>query len=156
MKKLSLTLLPFLFLACTGNQKQEVYDSFGKKIEAESVSTLVSLTERLESEDSVRIKISGEIDEICQMKGCWMTLKSEGGMDPVRVTFKDYGFFVPKDARNRKAILEGVAVRETLSPEKAQHYAEDAGMPYDSTKTYTEISFVADGVLIASASGSHE
>lgn len=149
MKKLVYLVLAIIFTACS-NTPTETYDSFGQKISSDGIESFASLDQALENQDSVRIKISGEIDEICQMKGCWMTLKAEEDTDPVRVTFKDYGFFVPKDAHNRKTILEGVAVRETLSEDKARHYAEDAGVPFDSTKTYTEISFVADGVLIAS------
>ena len=40
-------------------------------------------------------KLEGTIEEACHLTGFWMKVKVEGMEDPIRVTFKDYGFFVP-------------------------------------------------------------
>ena len=40
--------------------------------------------------------IKGVVKEVCQEKGCWMTMTLDNG-DEMRVTFKDYKIFVPKD-----------------------------------------------------------
>jgi len=98
------------------------------------------------SENEENYKVQGTIEEVCQMKGCWMTLKNDKG-ENVRVTFKDYGFFVPKDISGREVIVEGVAKRDKLDEEVARHYAEDGGKEYDESMTNT-VSFVAHGVLI--------
>jgi hypothetical protein len=59
------------------------------------------------------------------MKGCWMVL-IDGDL-AVRTTFKDYGFFMPKDLPGRVVAAEGV-LSQTVTPEaEARHYAEDAG-----------------------------
>jgi hypothetical protein len=138
-------ILGGLISACSQQPPAETYQSFGEEINAEAVKPISSVAD-LNEGDSVEVKLEGVISEVCQMKGCWMTLENEA--TPVRVTFKDYGFFVPKDASGKKTIIRGVATKTTLSEESARHYAEDAGVAYDSTRTYTEIAFVADGVLI--------
>jgi hypothetical protein len=75
--------------------------------------------------EGARIKVQGTVAEVCKMKGCWMVL-TEGGL-AVRTTFKDYGFFVPRDLPGRVVVAEGV-LSQTVTPEaEARHYAEDAG-----------------------------
>ena len=66
----------------------------------------------------------------------------------VKWTFKDYGFFVPKDISGKDVIVSGIVSKVVLAPDVAEHYAEDAGEEYDSTKTYVEYAFLADGVLV--------
>ena len=77
------------------------------------------------------------------MKGCWMQL--EPG---VRVTFKDYGFFVPLDSAGSTARVEGtVQVRVVPGPE-VQHL-ESEGAKFASKEpdgTAREIRMVATGV----------
>ncbi|HVE65156.1 MAG TPA: DUF4920 domain-containing protein [Thermoanaerobaculia bacterium] len=63
--------------------------------------------------------------EVCQNKGCWMVLTE--GTRSVRVTFQDYGFFVPKDIAGKTVVVEGVLSRKLLSAEEAKHYAEESG-----------------------------
>ena len=96
-------------------------------------------------------KVEGEIVEVCQKKGCWMTVKKDDG-STVRVTFKDYGFFVPKDAAGKWVVMEGIAFFDTLSVETLKHYAEDAGKPAEEIAKITEpefkLSFEAEGVII--------
>ncbi len=76
--------------------------------------------------DGKRIKVSGQVGAVCQRKGCWMTLGTgQPGEPTVRVTFKDYGFFVPTDSLGRTAVVEGQFARRTLPVAEAQHYADD-------------------------------
>ncbi|MEO1256769.1 MAG: DUF4920 domain-containing protein, partial [Bacteroidota bacterium] len=65
----------------------------------------------------------------------------------IRVTFKDYGFFVPKDISGSEVIIEGVASTELLSEDVARHYAEDGGVEYNESMR-NAITFVAHGVLV--------
>lgn len=74
------------------------------------------------------IKVSGQVQMACRKKGCWMTLEpGTEGAEPLRVTFKDYKFFVPRHADGASAVLEGEFVRETQSEAMRKHLAEDAG-----------------------------
>ena len=133
-----------LIISC--DQSNQQYQSYGNEIsslETEDISTLLASVD--ESEKTYKVK--GVVEEVCQMKGCWMTLKNDNGAS-IRITFKDYGFFVPKDISGREVILEGIAFKEKLEEDVAKHYAEDGGLEYDESMR-DQISFVASGVLVA-------
>ena len=88
------------------------------------------------------VVVEETISSVCTMKGCWMQL--EPG---VRVTFKDYGFFVPTDSQGWKARAEGVTEVKTLSKEEADHLeGEGAKLARNADGTAREVSFVASGV----------
>jgi hypothetical protein len=143
-----LFILATIFILSCSTTPEIKYLSFGEKIDEKGAIDLTQLNQLFESSDSSEVKFTADIDAVCQMKGCWMTVKNEFG-DDIRVTFKDYGFFVPKDAAGKSTIINGIAKRKVLSQDEAEHYAEDEGVAFDSTRTYIEISIVANGVLIA-------
>ena len=70
-------------------------------------------------------KVQGTIKEVCTKKGCWMTLDL-GDEKDLMVRFKDYGFFMPLDAKG-DVIINGFATISETSVEDLKHYAEDAG-----------------------------
>ena len=51
------------------------------------------------------ILVRGQVESVCSKKGCWMTLKSKH--ETVRVTFKDYGFFVPTSLQMTSVQIQG-------------------------------------------------
>jgi len=132
-----------LDLPSTGN--------FGKTITEDGAVMLASIESEVIPGEEFVAKVEGEIVEVCQKKGCWMTVKKDDGT-VVRVTFKDYGFFVPKDAAGKWVVMEGIAFYDTLSVATLQHYAEDAGKPAEEVAKITEpeykITFEAEGVII--------
>lgn len=90
----------------TAKLDEQRYDHFGAGIAASTKAT--TLADVLKSPDQFTgkpVAISAPINSVCPKKGCWMKL---GAPEPaVHVTFKDYAFFVPKDAGGRTAIVEG-------------------------------------------------
>jgi len=75
-----------------------------------------------------------------------------GNGSTLRVTFKDYGFFVPKDIVGKTVVFEGQAKVETVPVETLRHYAEDAGKSQEEIAAITspeeKINFVASGVMV--------
>ncbi len=71
------------------------------------------------------ILLEGRVVKVCRKKGCWLLL-SDGEAD-VRITFKDYAFFVPKDSAGRKVRAQGALKREELSVKAARHFLKDEG-----------------------------
>ena len=142
----------------TAKEPKEVatieYASFGKSIIPDDAVDTKSMAEHYKTMnlgDSINSKIIAKVNEVCQAKGCWMTLNLEDGNE-VMVKFKDYGFFMPKDVAGKEVIVNGKAFVEEVSVDEQQHYAEDAGLSEDEIakitapkKTY---SFEADGVLL--------
>ncbi|HEX6159250.1 MAG TPA: DUF4920 domain-containing protein [Thermoanaerobaculia bacterium] len=93
------------------------------------------------------VVIEGIVQTACQNKGCWMQIAPEAGQAGMRVTFKDYAFFVPKDSKGMAAKMEGVVTVKTLSKEDAEHLeGEGAKLNRNADGTAREISFVASGV----------
>ncbi len=125
------------------------YASFGAIITDTEAMPVASLN-TMEG-DSVYTKLRGKIVDVCQAKGCWMKLDL-GNNETVRVTFKDYGFFVPKDSKGKEVVIEGIAVRQITSVDELQHYAKDAGKTADEIAAITEpaqeLAFEAVGVLL--------
>jgi len=99
------------------------------------------------------IKLTGKVSGVCQKKGCWMTLTTgEPAAPSVRISFKDYGFFVPKDCLGKTATVEGHFSVKTLSVAEAQHFAEDAAKEGTAARKVTApehtLALVATGVEI--------
>lgn len=96
------------------------------------------------------VVIEGTITEVCAMKGCWMRV-TDGG-DEIFVRFRDYAFFVPRNAAGRAVRLHGDAIRHLASVEELRHYAEDAGAAPAEIAAIIEpkelVMFMADSVLI--------
>ncbi|MDQ3110280.1 MAG: DUF4920 domain-containing protein [Bacteroidota bacterium] len=124
---------------------------FGDKITPEGAVKAEQIKEKLANHDSLAMKVEGKIVDVCQKKGCWMELELADG-ESMRVTFKDYAFFVPKDAGGRTVIMEGYAFTDTTSVAQLRHYAEDGGKSKEEIEKITEpevaLSFEAHGVII--------
>jgi hypothetical protein len=141
-------LLSILFLlSCTKTEDK----FFGDIITKEGISEL-SLSSLLEDKSETKAKLKGEIVTTCAKKGCWMTVKMNDGQE-MRVTFKDYGFFVPKNGvEGQMTVVEGIVKKETTDIETLKHYAQDAGKGEEEIAQITtpkeEFTFVADGVII--------
>jgi len=131
------------------NTLTESLNFYGKKISTDNVIDYDTFIEN--SKIVSKSKIEGTILSSCPKKGCWMQVKLDS--DTIQVTFKDYGFFVPKTGlENKKTILEGYPKQDTISIKMLKHFAEDAGKSQKEidkiTKPEYKISFIADGVII--------
>jgi hypothetical protein len=114
--------------------------------DAKSVQ-LATVLENPEAYTETPVVVEGYVEKACERKGCWMTLSPIEGKSGIRVTFKDYGFFVPKDSAGMTARAEGVAVTKKLSKEEADHLADEgAQIKRNEDGTALEVSFVANGV----------
>lgn len=71
-------------------------------------------------------KVKATVNEVCQAKGCWFTLKAPEVPLPIRVKMKGYAFFMPKNAGDAEAVLEGTLKEVTVDQATAQHYEDDA------------------------------
>ena len=138
----------------TKQVEQIEYASFGKEImasDAVASSSMANHYKTMNVGDSINSKMIAKVNEVCQAKGCWMTLNLGDG-DEVMVKFKDYGFFVPKDIAGKEVIINGKAFVNEVSVDEQRHYAEDAGKTKEEIALITEskktYSFEADGVLL--------
>lgn len=126
-------------------------NAIGATINPEGAITYDELIPKMNGVDSMAVKISGTVSSVCKKKGCWMTLKATDGQE-MRVTFKDYGFFMPFDIVGKKVVMDGFAYIDVTPVETLRHYAEDEGKSKEEIEKITEplkeLSYEANGVII--------
>ncbi|MDU8886071.1 DUF4920 domain-containing protein [Yeosuana sp. MJ-SS3] len=134
--------------------QNDSYASFGEKISADNAVDIITASEKYQSMktgDTTDYKLTATVNEVCQAKGCWMTLNLEDGNE-IMVKFKDYGFFVPKDIAGKEVVIQGKAFVNIVPVKELRHYAEDAGKSKEEiaqiTKPKKTYSFEAEGVLL--------
>jgi len=159
-------VLSVAFIACKVEKKSETsdvnnseeqkieYASFGDEItDANAISAEEMRTrfKNLKKGDTLNIKFTSTINEVCKKKGCWMKLDL-GEEQESMVRFKDYGFFMPLNADNKEVVVNGKAFVTEISVDELQHYAKDAGKSEEEIAKITEpkytYAFEADGVLM--------
>lgn len=158
MKTIFSSLLALAFLAsCSNSQKSEVVENvkgsavYGDSVKNDQIIELASLEKEMASIEKKDVKVRGIVKEVCQNKGCWMVMDLGGGKD-IRVTFKDYKIFMPKDLAGKEVVLDGFAYTDTTSVETLKHYAEDAGKSEAEIATITspkiQLAYEAKGVVV--------
>lgn len=138
-------------VACQ-TKPEVITNTYGESISTEGALALTNLTSEVAGKDSVSLTLKGTIEQTCAKKGCWMTVIDEQGV-ATRVTFKNYGFFVPTaGAEGKEVVFSGVAKKKITDVSTLRHFAEDAGKSKAEIEAITEpkeeIEFVASGVVI--------
>ncbi|MFC7358404.1 DUF4920 domain-containing protein [Jejudonia soesokkakensis] len=134
--------------------KEIAYQTFGDTITDKDVITkdeMLAKYQDLKPGDTIDVKFTAKVNEVCQSKGCWMQM--DLGEEEAMVKFKDYAFFMPKDIAGEEIIVSGKAFVNEMSVDEQRHYAEDAGKSEEEIAAITEpkrtLSFTSNGVLIA-------
>lgn len=126
--------------------------TFGESFTKKDVESLQSVLTKLDNTDSLFTQVTGTIESVCQVKGCWANVTSDGVEGELFVKFKDYGFFLPLDCSGKKVTLNGKAFNEVTSVDELRHYAEDEGKSKEEieaiTEPKTEKKFLASGVIL--------
>lgn len=144
MKKGMIFILVSIFLLGACSTKSNDGTVYG---EAPTMNKSVSVAELLSDPGQFNQKevlVSGTIAELCQEKGCWLSMENNG--QTVMVRFKDYGFFVPKDAGGKPVKIQGIFHAENLKhvcPD-GEHKEGGACKEHDSAS----FSMIASGVVI--------
>jgi hypothetical protein len=124
-------------------------EQYGAPISAKNPLSLAAALKKLDAASSADVLIESKVDKVCVVKGCWMALTN--AENDVRVTFKDYGFFVPSSIIGKTVIVEGKLEKVVMSLEDTKHYVKDAGGdPSSVTQPRTEYRIVASGVAVKS------
>jgi hypothetical protein len=151
----------FLLAACGGQSTDATTDAtdstaantgwFGEEFEVTEAISPAQVAGLMNDSSTNEFIVEGTILEACQKKGCWMKVDMGNG-ESMRVSFKDYEFFVPLDAGGKTMIMKGIAVYDTIDVDFLKHLAEDANATQEEIDAITEpelaITFEATGVLI--------
>ena len=154
-KNKHITILKYILYAflliCVSCEKVP-FENYGKIISDKKYQNYIDIYQKIQSGYSENIILKGKIVKTCPVKGCWMDVKVAEN-DTIKVRFKDYGFFVPREGmEGKQTIIEGTGRMDTLSVSMLRHYAEDAGKNSEEILAITEpvfkFQFTAEGVLI--------
>lgn len=143
-------ILLFFFLLMGASITADA-QTFGAPVNETGAITVDALIKAAEGKKKYPCTVTGTVVSVCQKKGCWMELmRPDGGT--IRVTFKDYEFFVPKDISGKTVVMDGFAWFRETSVAMLRHYAEDAGKSAEEInkidKPKKELAFEAKGVLV--------
>ncbi|WP_353717958.1 DUF4920 domain-containing protein [Dyadobacter sp. 676] len=146
MKKLSALLLLIFTVSFARAQSH-----FGKQIDDSKAIEAKELPAKMGDKSEILAKVTGTVESVCQVKGCWMKVNLDNG-ETMRVMFRDYAFFVPKDIAGKTVVFEGEAKKTTVPVEHLKHYAQDAGKTKEEidkiTEPKNELTFIANGVIV--------
>ena len=98
-----------------------------------------------------RVRVEGEVTDVCQMAGCWMEVKSADAPKPIKFKVTDGVITFPKDSAGKHAVAEGTVrlIPLTLAQTRKvkAHEAEEQGKPFDpNTVTAAETLVRLDGI----------
>ncbi len=97
--------------------------------------------------DGREVRVTTRVAKVCQKKGCFFI--ATDGAASARVTFADYGFFVPTDSSGKDVTLVGTFAKVELDQAQAEHYAADLGEAEpEQASAGPEYAIVATSVLI--------
>lgn len=98
----------------------------GETVDHAEAMTVAAVMKSADEMNGKTVTLTGEVTEVCVKKGCWMAIRGDEGGPAVRVTMKDYAYFVPSKVSGMNATVKGDLSVKVLDRATAEHYAEDA------------------------------
>lgn len=152
MKSFLILAICYAFSNISFAQEHTAYGDQFDANEVINISQAIDVLQKTKEASVSDTKISGTITGTCAKKGCWMTITGTD-QEEIRVTFKDYGFFVPTSGvEGSEVIALGTLKKTSTDVASLKHYAEDAGKSKEEIEAITapkiEYTFVASGVQI--------
>jgi hypothetical protein len=121
---------------------------FGAAFTRSDATPLAAVVAKSDEAVGSTVQVRGRVTSVCKKKGCWFVIQ-DADAPSVRVTMKDYGFFVPKDCDGKLAVVEGELQRKIITEKTRKHLAEDEGKdPSTVTGDKEELGLVATGVQL--------
>lgn len=122
-------------------------ETFGKTLDVSLPKvTLAGLLNDSQNYLGKQVQIDTRIAKVCQKKGCFFIAQQNEHV--LRVSFKDYGFFVPTDSSGKTVTLNAELIQKNLSPEQAAHFKSDLKTDSDLVKSGVVYELVATAVRI--------
>lgn len=77
------------------------------------------------------VRLSGNVDKVCQAKGCWLEMADTHTKQAmfVKFTCPVEGRLIPLEAVGKPAVVEGYVQVKEISEDEARHLKEESGAP---------------------------
>lgn len=89
-------------------------------------------------------QLQARIAKVCQKKGCFFI--AQQGQHILRVSFRDYSFFIPTDSSGKTVMLAGELVQKTVTPKESAHFNADLNSDTDVVTSGVVYEIVADSI----------
>ncbi len=125
----------------------EAFEVFGAPMESTLPgASLASVLPEATTASPTPVRVTTRVAKICQKKGCFFV--AQDGAAQARVSFLDYGFFLPTDSAGKTVTLVGELQVQELTAAQTRHFAEDLGEPNPQAAARREYHIVASSVLV--------
>jgi hypothetical protein len=122
-------------------------ETFGEKLDKSLPKlSMQELVNHSSSHLTKPFQVEARIAKVCQKKGCFFIAQQDQHV--LRVSFRDYAFFIPTDSSGKTVKLAGQLIQKTLSPEQAAHFKADLKIETDIVKPGLVYEIVASSVKI--------
>jgi hypothetical protein len=111
-------------------------ETYGKPLSAGDAVPVAKILADPDAYIGKRVRIAGQVTDVCPMKGCWMEIEEKGGGPRLRVKVDDGVMVFPVTAKGKLAVAEGTV--EAIPMEREEyvqwlaHLAEEKGEKLDA------------------------
>jgi hypothetical protein len=126
-------------------------DKYGNGVTLAKAISVSELFARADELDGQRVRIEGQVLEVCKKKGCWMNVAGDQPGTHLRIKVQDDAIVFPISAEGRYAVAEGLVKKMPLSLEETRahlaHEAEEQGREFDPASVTQAITMIrVDGL----------
>ena len=111
---------------------------YGNFSSAEKIQYIGDLISNKDIFINKKVKVKGLIKEVCPMRGCWLEVVDENGIDKLRIKVTDGDIVFPLSAKGRNIEAEGQFSILTLNKQQAKnwkkHLAAEKGIEIDTSE----------------------
>ena len=111
--------------------KKDPFGNYGQIISLKKNTDLDSLLQSPDTFINEEILISGEISDVCPMRGCWIDVKQPNSDSKIQIKVTDGKIVFPLSSKGKKITVQGVFKKLTLTEQQARnwqvHLAEERG-----------------------------
>ena len=122
-------------------------ETFGTTLDSSlKTVTITELATNSEHHLGKNFQVETRIAKVCQKKGCFFIAQQNEHV--IRVSFKDYGFFIPTDSSGKTVLLSGELIQKEMSEKQAAHYTSDLQAQPGEVKAGVVYEIVATSVKV--------
>lgn len=131
-----LVVLAVLCVLATVATPGRAADTYGSGVTLPETTSIEKIIADPDAYVGKRVRIEGQVLDICPMKGCWMELAAEDGGARLRVKVDDGVIVFPATAKGKIAAAEGTVEAIPMTREQyvgwLEHLAEERGQTFDA------------------------
>jgi len=144
-KQILLLTLLCICIGCSSDKsesdllnKKNPIGFYGNFSSAEKIQNIVDLISNKDVFINKEVKVRGLVNEVCPMRGCWLEVVDENGIDKLRIKVTDGDIVFPLSAKGRNIEAEGqfsiLALNKQQAKNWKKHLAAEKGIEIDTSE----------------------